>query len=382
MATEMLAITAPEYTDPSGYQLSTVPCPTVTDAKDVLVRVHAASINPVDVKKADGIFKMAVKETFPYLIGYDAAGVVIEVGKEVKNLKIGDEVYTRLPEAHRGAWSEYFKCPEHYLALKPKSLSFADAAALPLAGVTALQVLRQYKGSLEGKTVFVPGGLSGTGAFACQLAKNVFGAGKVITTVSTSKVPKVSQLLGKDVVDESKSQAIRYLCVLLILSIDLRSAVIDYTKDDPVDVIPARSVDFLFDTTGQAMQFLHLVVPTTGLIVSISTKPSATTLQASSVMQRPDNPRIPLVGRVYLNAGDMLRRLRAWRWSVGYMYWFLEPNGADLDTLRQFVEEGKLVPVVGARVDMRDIDKVREACGLVYKGKGGLGKTVFEVTQT
>ena len=98
-------------------------------------------------------------------------------------------------------------------------------------------------------------------------------------------------------------------------------------------------------------------------------------------MQRPDNPRIPWFGRVFLDAADGLRRLRAWRWGVTYMYWFLEPNKEDLDTLTAYVEEGKLIPVVGARVDMRDINKVREACQLTYKGKGGLGKTVFEITQ-
>ncbi|KAK4039540.1 alcohol dehydrogenase [Parachaetomium inaequale] len=359
MAAEMLSVTAPTYTDPSRYELSMVPRPTVTEKTDVLIRVHAASVNPVDVKKAAGVFKLAVKEVFPYQIGYDAAGVVTDVGEAVKDLSVGDEVYTRLPEVSRGAWSEYVKCSERYVALKPKNLSFSDAASLPLAGVTALQVLRKYKGSLEGKTVFIPAGLSGTGAIACQLAKNVFHAGKVITTVSTSKIPKIPELLGEGVVDQ----------------------VIDYTKHDPSDVIPRGSVDFLFDTTGQAMQFLSLMVPRTSSIVSISTTPSATTLQASSVMQRPDNPRIPLFGRIFLDATDALRRLRAWRWGVTYMYWFLESNKEDLETLAGYVEEGNLIPVVGARVDMRDINKVREACELTYRGKGGLGKTVFEITQ-
>lgn len=98
-------------------------------------------------------------------------------------------------------------------------------------------------------------------------------------------------------------------------------------------------------------------------------------------MKRPDNPRIPLFGRLFLDAGDMARKLRARRWDVEYMYWFLDPNGEDLDTLRGYVEERKLVPVVGATVDLRDIGKVREACMIVYNGKGGLGKTVFEVIQ-
>lgn len=155
--------------------------------------------------------------------------------------------------------------------------------------------------------------------------------------------------------------------------------VIDYTKEDPSTVIPRQSVDFFFDTTGQAMEFLSLMVPSTSCIVSISTAPSAATLQSSSVMQRPDNPSIPLIGRLFLDGADALRRLRAWRWGVTYMYWFLDPNAEDLKTLTGYVEKGKLVPVVGARVDMRQIDKVREACSLTYKGKGGLGKTVFEI---
>jgi NADPH:quinone reductase-like Zn-dependent oxidoreductase len=220
--------------------------------------------------------------------------------------------------------------------------------------------------------------VSGTGIYACQLAKNVFRAGKVITTVSTSKVAKIPELLGEGVVDQSM-----YPCLLMFpLYINLALLVIDYTKEDPADVIPSRSVDFMFDTTGQSMQFLSLMVPSTSYIVSISTQPSATTLQASSVMRRPDNPVIPFFGRVYLNASDALRRLRAWRWGVIYMYWFLDPNGEDLKTLTRFVDEGKVVPVVGAKVDIHNIEKVREACNLTYGGKGGVGKTVIEVIKS
>ncbi|KAH0591708.1 hypothetical protein MHUMG1_10566 [Metarhizium humberi] len=353
----MLAVTAPTYTDPSRYELSNVPKPKATEPTDVVIQVYAASINPVDVKKVDGIFKQAVKDSFPYKISYDAAGVVVQIGKDVKALKVGDEVYTRLLEVNRGSWSEFVKCAEKFIALKPKNITFSDAASLTLAGVTALQVLRQYKGSLDGKTVLIPGGLSGTGAFACQLAKNVFHAGKVITTVSTTKVTKVHELLGAGVVDE----------------------IIDYTKNSPIELIPPRSVDFLFDTTGQSMEFLPLLKPTTGIIVSISAIPSAETLQAHDVMLRPDNPRIPLLIRLYLNAGDSIQKLKAWYYGVDYKCWLLEPNGKDLTTLKCYVEDGKLVPVIGARIDLDDITQVRQACQVTYSGKGGLGKTVFDV---
>jgi hypothetical protein len=155
-------------------------------------------------------------------------------------------------------------------------------------------------------------------------------------------------------------------------------AVIDYTKHNPVDVIPKKSIDFFFDTTGQAMDFLSLMVPSTSIIVSISTTPSAATLQSASVLQRSDNPQIPLVGRVFLDAADGMRRLRAWRYGVEYLYLFLTPNKEDLDTLRGYFDEGLLKTIVGAKVDGRNIEQVREACGISYKGKGGIGKTVLE----
>lgn len=148
-----------------------------------------------------------------------------------------------------------------------------------------------------------------------------------------------------------------------------------------MQIIPPRSVDFIFDTTGQAMQFLSLVVPSTGSIVSVSTMPSGTQFQNSGVMRRPENPRLPWLVMMGLNAADAVRRARAWRWGVGYEYMFLDPKGEDLMILGRAVEEGRLRPVVGAKVDMRDVEGVRKACGKVFDGKGGIGKTVFEVVK-
>ncbi|KAG6004675.1 hypothetical protein E4U21_000830 [Claviceps maximensis] len=338
------------YSDPSGYQLSSVPRPEVTDPSDVVVRVHASSINPIDVKKASGLMKVLVKDSFPYRIGYDVGGVVAAVGSSVTRFKVGDEVYLRLPDSHRGAWAEFAKCPEHLVARKPESITMGEAAAIPLAGMTALQALRKYEGSLSGKTVFVPAGLGGTGSFACQLAKNVFGAGKVITTVSTSKVPKVPALLGEGVVDQ----------------------IIDYTTTDAVAAILPNSVDFMFDTTGQSMDFLSRMVPETGLIISISTTPSGTQMQSSS-----DLGQVPFVVSTVLDTLDSVRKWRARRWKVQYEYLFLEPNGQDLDELRAHVDDGKVKSVVGLTVPFEDIEQVKKAAMTSYQGRGGIGKTVF-----
>ncbi|KAB8077263.1 chaperonin 10-like protein [Aspergillus leporis] len=337
----MLSLNIPAYSDPSGYILSDLPKPEITDSKDVVIKVHAASVNPVDVKKADGILKMALKDT-------------------ASRFKVGDEVYVRLPESHRGAWSEYAGCPEEFIALKPPSLSFESAAAIPLAATTAFQALQKYNGDLTGKTVFVPAGLGGVGLYALQLAKHVFHAGNVITTVSTSKIPKVEELLGKGTVDQ----------------------IIDYRKSDPKDVIPHGSVDFLFDTMAVSMEYLCLMRPKTSRIVSISTLPSGTLLQNSSVMRLPDRPTLPFAYKAVLNVLDATRRLRARRYGVEYSYMFLEPSGNDLDTLRGYIEEGKLKTVVGTTANLRDIEEVRKACQVVYGGQGGLGKVVIRVAES
>jgi NADPH:quinone reductase-like Zn-dependent oxidoreductase len=155
--------------------------------------------------------------------------------------------------------------------------------------------------------------------------------------------------------------------------------VIDYTKDDPKNIIQPGSVDFLFDTVGLSIDYLHLMQPKTSCIVSIATMPSGSQLQDSSLMKLPHHPVVPLHFRLALNMLDFIRKLRARRYGVAYSYIFLDPNGNDLDTLTRHVEEGKLKPVVGTTVNLSDIEAVRKACQVVYSGQGGLGKAVIKV---
>lgn len=126
------------------------------------------------------------------------------------------------------------------------------------------------------------------------------------------------------------------------------------------------------------MDFLSLMKPV-GMIISISTQPSGDQLQAASVMKRKDNPTLPFLARNLLNLLDTVRRYRARRWNVQYEYLFLDPNGKDLRTIAEFVDAGKLVPVIGATVDLRDIEQLKQAAGAVHSGKGGIGKTVISV---
>lgn len=127
------------------------------------------------------------------------------------------------------------------------------------------------------------------------------------------------------------------------------------------------------------MQHLSLMTPKTGQIVSVSTLPSGDQLQSSGVMRRPGNPKVPIVFRLAFNVMDAISKARARRWSVRYEYMFLESDGKDLDTLREYVEEKNLKPVIGRKANFRDIAEVRSACEEVFIGKGGIGKTVISV---
>lgn len=156
--------------------------------------------------------------------------------------------------------------------------------------------------------------------------------------------------------------------------------VIDYKKTDPMDVIPSQSVDFIFDTTGSAMEYLSLVRPE-GAIVTVSILSSGDTLQNSSVMRRSpdkeDKATVPFLIRIGLNLMDRIRVARACRYGVKYSSIFLEPNAVDLDSIRQWVDEGKLRTVVGTKADFKDINAVRNACQVVFDGRGGVGKSVI-----
>lgn len=156
--------------------------------------------------------------------------------------------------------------------------------------------------------------------------------------------------------------------------------VIDYTKSDPRDVIEHGTVDFLFDTVGLAMEYLCLMRPGSSRIVSVSTLPSGNQLQASPLLRLPHNPIMPFPFRMGLNMLDLIRKCRARRYSTEYSYMFLESSGKDLEELKGYVEDGRLRTVVGTTADLRDTEAVRQACEVVYNGRGGLGKLVIRVS--
>ncbi|MFS8018453.1 putative 2-alkenal reductase (NAD(P)(+)) [Helianthus anomalus] len=213
---------------------SNVTVPSVNDDQ-VLVKVVAAALNPVDFKRRLGKFQ-ATDSALPTVPGYDVAGVVVKVGKQVKGLKPGDEVYGDVSEKaldgpkQSGSLAEYTAVEEKLLALKPKNLDFVQAASLPLAIETAYEGLERA-GFSQGKSILILNGAGGVGSLTIQLAKQVFGASKVAATASTSKL-ELLKSLGADLA-------------------------IDYTKED-FEQLPDK-YDVVFDAIGQGEKAVKVV---------------------------------------------------------------------------------------------------------------------------
>ncbi|KAK7266105.1 hypothetical protein RIF29_18745 [Crotalaria pallida] len=184
-----------------------VPIPQLKDDQ-VLIKVVAAALNPVDYKRALGNFKNT-DSPLPTAPGYDVAGVVVKVGSRVQKFKVGDEVYGDInenPLDHPktiGSLAEYTAAEEKLLAHKPSNLSFVEAASLPLAVITAYQGLERVEFS-AGKSILVLGGAGGVGSLVIQLAKHVFGASKIAATASTAKLELLRELGADFPIDYTK----------------------------------------------------------------------------------------------------------------------------------------------------------------------------------
>src|ERR1700752_2018956 len=168
-----------------GLRAADLPEPKVGNG-DVLVRVSAASINPLDKMVRNGEFKQLLKYKAPFVLGHDLAGVVTEVGAAVRDFKIGDEVYARPRDLRIGTFAEYIAIDQNDVAPKPASLTMHEAAAVPLVALAAWQILVENARVKPGQKVLVHAGAGGLGATVIQLAKH-FGAHVATTTTGDTE---------------------------------------------------------------------------------------------------------------------------------------------------------------------------------------------------
>jgi NADPH:quinone reductase-like Zn-dependent oxidoreductase len=332
----MKALTFKRYGKSPDIGFSEVPRPTLK-ADDLLVQVHAASVNPIDNMIPTGIFKPVLKFGLPATLGSDLAGVVTEVGSRVTRFKVGDAVFANIFDQGTGSIAEFAVVPESAAALKPANLDFVQAASIPMVGLTSWQALKERMDLQPGQKVFIPAGSGGIGTFAIQFAK-VLGA-QVGTTTSTSNVELVRSL-GADEVVDYKKQAFETV-------LHGYDAVLGTVKGDSIE----KSMGIL-NARGKVVS---LVGP----------------LDVAFARARRLNAVLALV---FALMSRKIMRL-AKRRSVDYAFMFVRPDGDQLARIGELIEAQRIRPVIDK---VFPFEQAREALGYLAQGRSK-GKVVVQM---
>jgi NADPH:quinone reductase-like Zn-dependent oxidoreductase len=293
----MKAVRIHEYGSVDVLKTEEVPVPSISE-DEVLIKIFAASVNPVDWKIREGKLRWRNLHHLPLILGWDLSGIVEKIGKDVRKFKVGDEVYSRPDIARDGSYAEYIAVKEDIVALKPKNLSFEEAASIPLSGLTAWEALVTNANIQAGQKVLIHAASGGVGSIAVQIAKS-FGC-YVIGTTSEKNVDLVKNL-GAD-------------------------EVIDYRSQDFAKLL--NDIDVVLDTVGGQTQLDSFkVLKQGGYIISVINPISEEEAQKHNV-------------------------------RIGYI--FVKSNGETLSRLAQLVDSGKIRPVVGKIFTLDEIKQAHE----------------------
>lgn len=332
----MKAFLLDRYAKNASLRLGDMPEPALGE-DEVLVQIHAASVNLVDSKIRNGEFKLILPYRMPLVLGHDLAGVVARVGPRVRQFKPGDEVYSRAPDFRIGSFAESIAIKESAVAHKPTNLGMEEAASIPLVGLTAWQALVEKAKLRKGQKVFIQAGSGGVGTFAIQLAKHL--GATVATTTSAANVDWV-QFLGADVV-------------------------IDYKKDDFENILHDYDV-VLNSQDGKTLEKSLRILKPDGQLISISGPPDP---HFAKDVGAPGFVR--LVMRL-LSSGT---RRKAKRLGVGYSFLFMKASGSQLRQITPLIESGAIRPVLDK---VFPFDSTNDAMAYVEKGRAK-GKVVIKI---
>lgn len=293
----MKAVRIHVYGSSEVLNIENIPVPIIAD-NDVLIKIYATSVNPLDWKVREGLLQRMNLHKLPLTLGWDVSGVVEKTGSNATKFKVGDEVYTRPALERDGSYAEYIAVRENEVAFKPKSLTHESAAAVPLAGITAWEVLIKTAKIRKEQRVLIHCASGGVGTIAVQLAK-ARGC-YVIGTTSTVNVDLVKSL-GADEVINYKSQNF--------------SAVV-------------KDIDVVFDTLGgETQEKSWKVLKENGIMVSVVKQPNPDTAKKYKVRQ-------------------------------GFV--FIKPDAVILTELAKMIDDGKIKPVVGTVFTLDEIKKAHD----------------------
>ena len=281
--TTMKAVRIHAYGGPEMLHYEDAPRPWLKP-DDILIQVAGAAINPVDWKIREGYLQGFLNHRLPLILGWDVAGTVVEIGPEATGFKVGDEVYARPDIERNGSYAEFIAVKASEAALKPATLDFVHAAAVPLAALTAWQSLVEAAQLRAGQTVLIHAAAGGVGSFAVQLAK-ARGA-RVIATASAVNTGLAAEL-GAD-------------------------QFIDYTRTRFEQVI--KDVDVVFDTIGgDTQERSWQVLKPGGILVSVISPPPEATAATHGIRSA---------------------------------FVFIQPSGPQLTQIAQLIDQGQMKPVI------------------------------------
>ena len=324
----MKAVVQEKYGPPDVLELRETEKPKL-EGNRLLVRIHATSVNPADYHPMRGMFlarimgNTGLRKPKDGRFGSDFAGVVVELGENQSQFKVGDEVYGVVP----GAAAEYGAAREDKIALKPSNVSFEEAAAVPIAAFTALQAVRN-KGKLQpGQKVLVNGASGGVGTFAVQIAK-AFGA--EVTAVTSTRNQDLLKKIGAD-------------------------HTIDYTKEDFTKT--NEKYDVIIDTIGNHGMGVRRALTPNGICVAVG-----------------------FPGVIGLFETAILGSISSKVTSKKFGFFVAKSNAKDLEFLKELIEQGKVKPVIDRTYTMKEIqDAVRYVEGPNHRPGHARGKVVVTI---
>ncbi|MFH6991681.1 NADP-dependent oxidoreductase [Flavobacterium sp. FlaQc-48] len=332
----MKAFIISKYSKTERLQLTEVPFPEVND-NDILVEVHAAGVNLLDSKIKTGEFKLILPYKLPLILGHDLAGVITKAGKNVKNFKVGDEIYARASDHHIGTFAQFIAINEKDAALKPKNLSMEEAASIPLVALTAWQVLVERAKIKGGQKVFIQAGSGGVGTIAIQLAKHL---GAVVATTASAKSFDLLNKLRADFI-------------------------IDYKNSDFEKMLSNYDV-VLNSQDKKTLEKSLRILKSGGKLISISGPPT------------PDfanEIKAPWFIKIILSLLSSGIRKKAKDRNVDYSFLFMRADGKQLNEITKLIESGIIKPVVDK---VFSFEKTNDALSYVESGRAK-GKVVIKI---
>lgn len=286
---------------------------------EVLVKVKAAGVNPLDILNLNGSVRMIADYKLPLTLGNELSGVIEAVGDDVLNFKVGDSVYTRLPLNKIGAFAEYAAVNEDALSIMPENLSFIEAAAVPLTALTAYQALHDVLHVQPNKKLFIPGGTGGFGAMAIPIAKSL---GLFVITSGSERSRSRTMSIGAD-------------------------QFINYKAENYANIL--SEIDYVIDTLGTKEIKAELgILKPQGKLVSLKAGPN----YRFAVDNHFPMWKKALFGLVGARLDSLARKNQN-----EYRFLFVQDNGSQLQEITKLVEKENIKPSLDSTYTFGDINK-------------------------